>query len=123
MISNLYSFPYLCFKSLKYQCSHYFCKAFHLEHLPSNCNLQKSYFLKYGFYFRKIQTIKVKISNFYNFCVYRILYGDLQHHYTHIFDLVAILHCLITCPRQIRYAEFKFYVCFLIYLMNVKCLS
>ena len=38
-IFNLYSFPYLCFTSLKDRCSRYYYKAFRMEHLPSNCNL------------------------------------------------------------------------------------
>ena len=38
-ISNLYNFSSLCFISLKYQCSRYFSETFHMEDLPSYCNL------------------------------------------------------------------------------------
>ena len=39
VISNLYNFSSLCFISLKYQCSRYFSETFHMEDLPSDCNL------------------------------------------------------------------------------------
>ena len=63
-ISNLYSFSYLCFISLKYQCSRYFCKTFHMEDLPSYCNLWKKGFWNMVYISAKSRQIKLRFQNF-----------------------------------------------------------